>query len=187
MRSPWGAGGATYRVGGRPGPVDTVYLGVFRREALEEVGGFDESFVRNQDAELNLRLRRAGHLVWFDPELAVAYQPRASLRALARQYREYGRWRRATARRHPGSLALRQLAPPALVLVIAGAALLSLVRADLRPLSLVVSGYLVGVGAAGSSAADELRDAPATTLALLTMHLAWGVGFLQGPPRTRGS
>jgi GT2 family glycosyltransferase len=106
----------------RPGPVDTVYLGVFRRQALEAVGGYDPAFVRNQDAELNLRLRRAGYQVWFDPQLAVRYRPRGSVASLARQYREYGAYRRLTARRHPRSLAPRQLAAPAVVLGLAGAA-----------------------------------------------------------------
>ncbi len=183
MASPAGAGGATYRVGGSAGPVDTVYLGVFRRAALEQVGGFDPRFVRNQDGELNLRLRRAGHTVWFVPELAVAYTPRASLAALARQYGQYGRWRRLTARTHPGSLALRQLAPPLLVV---GLVLLAAVAALLGtgwPLALAVGGYAAGLLVAAAGAVQVLRDVPVTAAALATMHLAWGTGFLLGPPR----
>lgn len=182
MGSPVGAGGAAYRTGTRPGPVDTVYLGVFRREALEAVGGFDARFVRNQDAELNLRLRRAGYEVWFDPQLAVAYHPRPNLKALADQYRQYGRWRRLTARTHPGSLAPRQLAPPALLLGLAGSAVASLLARDARPVALVGGTYLGLLAGAGLSAAPEPRTAPVTAAALGTMHLSWAVGFLQGPP-----
>ncbi|QBI22061.1 glycosyltransferase family 2 protein [Egibacter rhizosphaerae] len=124
MTSRFGTGDARFHTGGRPGPVDTVYLGVFRRAALERVGHFDERLVRTQDAELNHRIRQSGGQVWFHPDLRVAYRPRDSLRGLARQYFEYGRWRRAVVRRHPDSLALRQLAPPAaLVGTVAGAAL----------------------------------------------------------------
>ena len=183
MRSRAGAGGAAYRVGGRPGPVDTVYLGVFRRSALEAVGGYDPAFVRNQDAELNLRLRRAGYLVWFDPGLAVRYRPRGDVASLARQYREYGSYRRLTARRHPGSLAARQLAAPALVLGLAGAALTSTLARDPRPLALAGGGYLGLLAGAGAAVADQPRSAPGVAVALATMHLAWGVGFLAGPPR----
>jgi succinoglycan biosynthesis protein ExoA len=116
MSSRFGTGDARFHYGGEAGPVDTVYLGVFRRSALERVGGFDETLVRTQDAELNLRIRTTGGMVWFSPELRVRYRPRGSLRALARQYFEYGRWRRVVARRHPGSLRWRQMLAPATVL-----------------------------------------------------------------------
>ncbi|KAA3637782.1 MAG: glycosyltransferase, partial [Armatimonadetes bacterium] len=89
MRSPIGAGDARYRIGGRSGPVDTVYLGVFRRSALEAIGGFDETLERNQDYELNWRLRQAGGVVWFDSELAVEYRPRGNLATLWKQYFQY--------------------------------------------------------------------------------------------------
>ena len=184
MRSPAGTGGASYRSGRRDGPVDTVYLGIFRREALEAVGGFDPTFVRNQDAELNLRLARAGYAVWLEPELIVAYRPRGSLRALARQYHGYGRWRRRTAEIHPGSLQVRQLAAPVLVAGLAGAALASLVTRRRWPFGLAAGSYLGAVGIAGAQAAERWRDAPGTAAALATMHLAWGVGFWTGPPRS---
>ena len=77
MATPLGSGGARYRAGGRPGPVDTVYLGVFRREALEAAGGFDGRLDRNEDYELNWRLRRRGGTVWFDPALRGVYRPGA--------------------------------------------------------------------------------------------------------------
>ena len=81
-----------------------------------EVGSFDKSLHRAQDWELNYRLRRAGHLVWFTPELRVVYRPRSSLRALARQFHLTGRWRREVIRRHPETASRRYLAPPAAVL-----------------------------------------------------------------------
>ncbi|MEY3680933.1 MAG: Poly-beta,6-N-acetyl-D-glucosamine synthase, partial [Actinomycetota bacterium] len=94
MSSPFGMGGAKFHSGGAEGPVDTVYLGVFRRAAIEAVGLFDETLARNQDYELNIRLRKSGGTVWFDPALHVTYRPRPTLRALARQYAEYGAWKR---------------------------------------------------------------------------------------------
>jgi succinoglycan biosynthesis protein ExoA len=182
MRSSVGAGGATYRVGGRAGPVDTVYLGVFRREALDAVGGYDPRFTRNQDAELNLRLTRAGYTVWFEPSMAVAYQPRSSLRGLASQYLQYGRWRRLTVKTHPGSLAARQLAPPLLVTVLILLAVGSVLVGTPLPFALGVAGYVAALLVAGVAAAPALHLAPATALALGTMHVAWGVGFMLGPP-----
>ncbi|MFL6172829.1 MAG: glycosyltransferase family 2 protein, partial [Marmoricola sp.] len=81
MSSRYGIGGAAFHVGGEPGPQPTVYLGAFRRAALEAIGGYDEHFLRAQDWELNHRLREAGYVVWFDPALGVSYHPRSSWKA----------------------------------------------------------------------------------------------------------
>jgi succinoglycan biosynthesis protein ExoA len=192
MRSPLGSGGAAYRHGGGAvRPVDTVYLGAYRRDALAVVGGFDERFLRNQDAECNERLRRAGGTVLLDPTLEVRYRPRGTMRALWRQYREYGRWRRATARLHPGSLAARQRAPVALVLVLAGTALLAAAGAasgaptwTLVPFAAAWGGYgLVIIGGALVAAGARPRRVPRIAAALVVLHVAWGLGFLAGPPR----
>jgi succinoglycan biosynthesis protein ExoA len=201
MNSPLGHGGAAYRSrvpeGGHaasdvdPQPVDTVYLGAYRREALLRAGGFDEGFLTNQDAELNERLRRAGGTVLLDPSLAVGYLPRDSIAALARQFYAYGRGRRATARRHPGSLRARQLAAPVLVAALVGSASVAIAGVALGvrpwplvPLALTVAGYgslvLTGTLLAGPAAR---RRRPSVALALVTMHLSWGSGFLIGSRR----
>ena len=174
MKSPFGAGDARYRIGGEEGPVETVYLGVFRRSTLDQVGGYDEAFARNQDYELNHRLIEAGELVWFDPELRVEYTPRGSLSALAGQYFGYGRAKRQFSRRHPGSLRWRQMAPPLLTSALA----LSLVFSIWWPVSLLLPlSYAVGLLVLSiGSGTDALRMA----LALGSMHLSWGTGFLLG-------
>jgi hypothetical protein len=112
MTSPLGVGASRFHTGGEEGSVDTVYLGVFDKAKLIEAGGYDERFIRAQDWELNLRLRERGGVVWFSPDLKVAYRPRSSLRALAKQYFEYGRWRRVVIRKNRTTLNLRYLAPP---------------------------------------------------------------------------
>lgn len=183
MASPAGAGGAAYRTGATPGPVDTVYLGVFRRTALAAVGGFDPRFTRNQDAELNLRLARAGYVVWFEPSLAVSYRPRSTYRALASQYLQYGRWRRVTAREHPGSLRLRQVAAPALVLGLASTGALAAALGSAWLFVVPAAGYLLAVLLAGLAAARRPVAAVLVAVALVVMHLSWGTGFLLGPPR----
>lgn len=182
MTSPIGVGDATFHYGGDPGPTDTVYLGAFRRAALERVGGFDEALVRNQDYELNVRLRETGGVVWFDPRLRVTYRPRSSLRALASQYWQYARWKRRVLAMHPGSLRWRQVVPPAFVVGLGASAALAAVRS---PLAWLVPGtYLVLVSATGVARAVTTRDPAALLMpaALVTMHVAWGAGFLRGPP-----
>jgi glycosyltransferase involved in cell wall biosynthesis len=177
MRSPIGAGGARYRTGAAAGPVDTVYLGVFRRDALEAVGGFDESLDRNQDYELNWRLREAGWQVWFDPALRVEYRPRGSLRALATQYAGYGRWKCEVLRRHPASARVRQLMPPIAVAVLAASmAALPWASVAAAPIGVYVAAIAVGGVASGRSEPVSVRvRVPA---ALAVMHLSWGGAFL---------
>lgn len=176
-----GVGNAAFHTGGSAAPADTVYLGVFRREVLEQQGGYNEEFVRAQDWELNYRIREAGHLIWFSPELRVSYRPRPSVRKLARQYRDYGRWRRVVTRYHRGSVNLRYLAAPAALVanvlgVLAGVAL--------TPWALVVpAGYLAAI-AVGSLPTGRGLPAAARVripLALVTMHMCWGYGFLTSP------
>ena len=112
MRSPLGVGSSRFHTGGKAGEVDTVYLGAFRREAINAVGGFDERYTRAQDWELNHRLRKNGGKIYFDPRLQVTYRPRPNLKKLAKQYFQYGRWRRVVSRSHPGTVNFRYLAPP---------------------------------------------------------------------------
>ncbi|MDJ0791493.1 MAG: glycosyltransferase family 2 protein [Acidimicrobiia bacterium] len=181
MTNPIGVGDARFHRGGPPGPTDTVYLGVFRREALDDVGGYDESLVRNQDYELNVRLREAGWTVWFDPALEVVYTPRGTLSGLWSQYRQYGSWKRKVIALHPGSIKARQLGPPLLVAGLA-VGLVSL-PTRMRPLGMTALGGYAGVLAGvGLYEAWRTRD-PATLLtgaAVGVMHVSWGTGFLTG-------
>jgi succinoglycan biosynthesis protein ExoA len=183
MSSPAGSGDARYRIGGQPGPVDTVYLGTFRRSTLERLGGYDENFKRHQDYELNERIRRDGGTVWFDPDLRVIYEPRSSLALLARQYFEYGSWKRWFSSSHRGSLRPRQFAPPLLVVGMA----LSLIGSFVSPWFLTVpTVYVVGlVAAALSTVRSSGVAALGVPAALVTMHFAWGLGFLLGHSRER--
>ncbi|GAB3590546.1 succinoglycan biosynthesis glycosyltransferase ExoA [Angustibacter peucedani] len=180
MRSKIGVGAASFHVGGGAGEADTVYLGVFRRTALERVGGYDEHFQRAQDWEMNHRIRATGGRVWFTPDLKVTYRPRDSVRALASQYFHYGRWRRVVSRHHPGTINARYLAPP----VTAAACALGVVASPLVPWALVVPGaYLAGVLVGSAVVGRELswRARPLLPVALATMHLSWGTGFLSSP------
>ncbi len=181
MGSPFGAGPAAFRRGRRAGPADTVYLGVFDRDALESVGGFDETLGRNQDYELNWRLREHGHTVWLDPRLVVDYVPRSDYRGLARQYFSYGAWKRTMLVRHPRSLRIRQLAAPALVAGLAFSAFeLALGRWRGAALPALYAG---ACAVAATGLRDVLRgrlDRTRAAAAFAVMHIAWGAGFLAG-------
>jgi glycosyltransferase involved in cell wall biosynthesis len=183
MTSRLGVGASRFHTGGDAGPADTVYLGVFRREWLTRLGGYDPRFTRAQDWELNHRIREAGGLVWFSPSLRVAYRPRATLAALARQYRDYGRWRRVVARTHAGTINARYLAPPVALVGFAGGLVGGFVW---WPLWLVPAAYLALTTVGGLTVTDaRLRPADRLWLPVIlpTMHLAWGWGFLSSRVR----
>ncbi len=178
-----GVGNATFHRGGPEGPTDTVYLGVFDRAALDEVGGFDANLVRNQDYELNIRLNNADWQVWLDPSLEVEYTPRSTLGSLWRQYYDYGTWKRQVIAMYPDSLRARQAAPPILVAALAGSVVLAATRRRRVGLGFIGS-YLAALGAVGVYEAARSKD-PAALLtgpAVGVMHVAWGIGFLTGKP-----
>jgi succinoglycan biosynthesis protein ExoA len=177
MTSRLGVGSARFHTGGESGAADTVYLGVFRREWLDRLGGYDPRFVRAQDWELNHRIRQAGGLVWFSPRLRVAYRPRPSMAALARQYRDYGRWRRVVARTHSGTINARYLAPPTVLVAVAAGTVLGFVW----PAAWIVpAGYFAATTVGGLTLSGDLtlRERLILPLVVPTMHLSWGWGFL---------
>lgn len=185
-----GLGGGGFHLDGTPaGPAPTVFLGAFRRAALEAVGGFDETMHRAQDWELNYRLRRAGHVVWYSPELVVTYRPRSSVRALAKQFYLTGQWRREVVRRHPETLGLRYLVPPLAVLGLATGTAGGLVGLLLRNrwLSALIAAPLA-YGLFLLVATTTMRGLPPAArlrlpLVLAVMHVCWGAGFLRGADR----
>ena len=179
MRSPLGVGASRFHIGGSAGEVDTVYLGAFRKEALVAIGGFDERFTRAQDWELNFRLRQAGGVIYFDPRLIVTYRPRSTIKALAKQYFEYGRWRRVISRRHQGTINYRYLAPPFTVAATTLSLLLGwLISPYLLIPALVYAVFILIASVIIGKNAGEILCLPTI---LLTMHISWGFGFLTSP------
>jgi succinoglycan biosynthesis protein ExoA len=190
--SPIGLGGGAYHGGAREGAAESAYLGVMRRTVLEQVGLFDETLRRGEDWELNLRIRRAGYRVWFDPALAVTYWPRESWIRLARQFRATGAWRGELVRRYGRRNSLRFFAPPVLVALVVLAILVCVLQATgvlsgwvslaASVVYLPIAAYvlLVVAVAIGPGGGRGWRDKVWTLAVLPTMHLAWGAGFLAG-------
>ncbi len=197
MTSKAGVGSAAFHTGGGAGPALSVYLGVYRRDAIEQAGGYDEGMLRAEDWELNYRIRDRGGVIWFTPELRVTYRPRSSARALAAQYFHYGRWRRVLVREHPETASFRYLAPPAaaglvavgLAVGLAGlgglAAGAPLAVGALTAGFVLPVGYLAGITAAGAALTRGVpgRVRARVPLVLGVMHMSWGAGFLISPRR----
>jgi len=179
MRSPLGVGASRFHTGGKAGAVDTVYLGAFRREALLAIGGFDERFTRAQDWELNFRLRENGGLVYFDPRLHVTYRPRSTVKALAKQYFEYGRWRRVVSRRHVGTINFRYLAPPTALVGITLSLVCGITVAPIFYLPSAI--YLAFLLLASIKIASSVIEFLTLLVVIPTMHFSWGAGFITSP------
>ncbi|WP_136035939.1 glycosyltransferase family 2 protein [Microbacterium sp. K35] len=190
--SPVGLGGGAYHGGRTEGEAESAYLGVMRRVVLDEVGLFDETIRRGEDWELNLRIRQAGHAVWFDPELSVTYWPRENWLRLARQFRATGAWRGELVRRFGRSNGLRYFAPPALVLLVVLAVVVGVLQltgvlggmasilASVLVYGPIVLYVLLVVAVACARGGGDLRQRLWTLAVLPTMHLSWGLGFLTG-------
>lgn len=176
MSSRLGAGPARFHTGGPSCRVDTVYLGAYRTEIARDVGGYAEDVGVNEDAEFAIRMRARG-AVWFDETIRSTYVPRSSVPAVAKQFYRYGRSRAATVRKHPRSLAGRQLVAPLLVL-----GLLSPRRRGVAHAYLAV----VVLGSAKRIAEDP-AEGVAMAATLPAMHLSWGIGFLRGLARMPAS
>jgi succinoglycan biosynthesis protein ExoA len=183
-----GLGGSAFHLAeSQAGPAETVFLGVFRREALQAVGGFDETLHRAQDWELNHRLLASGRTIWFSPELRVTYRPRSTVRALAKQMYDTGKWRREVIRRYPDTASVRYLAPPVATLAIAVGSLLgavgSLTSSRFLRLGWVAPAGYVSVVVGGAAITSRSMSEAARVrlpLVLAVTHLSWGAGFLVG-------
>nr|WP_083365354.1 glycosyltransferase family 2 protein [Microterricola viridarii] len=186
-----GLGGSSFHIGGEEGPAETVYLGCFRREAIEAVGLFDEHIKRGQDWELNRRLRKAGGVVWFTPKLRVTYRPRPSVKRLVKQMLSTGLWRGELARRFPDSNGIRYFIPPVMVVGVVVGLLLGLgglVQALVGAWPWLLFGLaapatyalFVLVAALGNLRVLGLRSTLWFLLVLPCIHFSWGIGFLLG-------
>jgi succinoglycan biosynthesis protein ExoA len=195
MTSRAGVGSAAFHTGGGAGPADSVYLGVYRREAIEQAGGYDEGMLRAEDWDLNYRIRARGGQIWFTPELRVTYRPRASVRTLGSQYFHTGRWRRVIVREHPKTASFRYLAPPAVAglvalgLVTGVAGLAGIAAGAPAAVGWLTAGlvvpviYLAGITAVSMALSRGLTPGVRARLPLVlaVMHMCWGAGFLTSP------
>jgi succinoglycan biosynthesis protein ExoA len=184
LASPLGVGAARFRRAlTHEEEVDTGFCGVWRRDLLVQVGGWDEASVVNEDAELAARIRARGGRIACLPEMAAEYVPRSSVRALVRQYWRYGQYRARTARLHPESMRRSHVLPPGVAALAAVAAVPS---RSARPARRAIALYAAALVAEGARIARLERStnlAWRVPLVFASMHLAWGAGFLVGMRR----
>jgi succinoglycan biosynthesis protein ExoA len=170
-----GTGGAAHRLGREAGWVDHGHHALFRRDAFEAIGGYDESFSHNEDAELDLRLTQEGAKIWLTDRTRITYRPRRTPGALWKQYVSYGKGRARTVLKHYVPLKMRQALPLAVAPAVAGGLAAPLYWPLAIP-ALVWAAVALGYGAALGA---KHRDAAVVLSgpAAMIMHLGWSLGF----------
>jgi GT2 family glycosyltransferase len=180
--SRFGVGGSGYADSRETADVDTVQCGIYRREALNAIGGFDADLQFGEDEELNWRLRQAGYRIVLDARIRFRYLTRSTWLAAFAQYRNYGRARVSVVEKHPEFLRIRHLAPSALVaaaaLLVCAAPLIPGARAVAYSLGFT---YMLGaLYAATVASRDRYCYIPHTAAAFSALHFGYGVGLLEG-------
>lgn len=182
--SRFSCGGARFHDSNYEGYVDTVTYGCWRKSTLEQIGLFDETLIRNQDDELNLRIVRQGGKIWQTPHIRSWYRPRATLTSLARQYAQYGYWKVRVIRKHGTPASWRHLIPAIFAAALVTFALASIVLPVARlALFAMLILYLLAAAAATIIACRRSGDwlcLPILPLVFCTYHLSYGVGFWRG-------
>lgn len=184
-----GVGGAEFRRAGPERELDTGFAGLWRRETLENHGGWDEGWPVNEDGELAARIAASGGRIICVPEMAARYVPRNSLPALARQYWRYGQYRAKTCRRHPESMRRSHAFAPGLVITLLAASIPGPQRRVARAGSATWATTVAAVAGREAARGHAWSDALALPMVFVVMHVAWGSGFLVGcvrfgPPLT---
>jgi succinoglycan biosynthesis protein ExoA len=175
QNSKLGNGGSKHRAGGGGEWVDHGHHALMRIAAYQAVGGYDESFSHNEDAELDFRLRSSGFRIWMTGETYMTYYPRSSASALFRQYLGYGRGRAKNLLKHRSIPKIRQAIPLAVAPVVVGAVLALLHWSAAVPVFVWIAACL----AYGAYMAIGQRNALAlfATIPAMIMHFAWSAGF----------
>jgi len=179
--SKFGIGNAKYRYAKDKQSVDTVFAGCFLKSSIDEIGGFNEKWVRNQDYEFNFRLRAQVGKIILDPRIKCQYYCRETITSLSNQYRDYGYWRFYTSLRHPSSFTIRQAIPNLLLLGLFISLVITLCGSWLGIVLPLI--YLCANIAASIQLCFERNDYQHLMLFVIiftTLHLSWALGFFKG-------
>jgi len=175
--------GASFHFSTQEMEADTVYMGMWPRSSFERFGLFDEELVRNQDDELNYRIRKGGGRIWLNPAMRSTYQNRQSVSRLIRQFFQYGEWKIRVLQKHPRQMSWRHFVPPCFVgALVLGAAVAMLIHEFTMVVIGLAALYAAVVLIIASRQIEErsMVDWMATALAFAIIHIAWGAGFIVG-------
>ena len=187
--SKFGIGNAQFHYSSKGNWVDTVYMGAWRREVFEKIGGFDEELLRNQDDEFNFRLIQNGGRIWLDPSIKSVYYPRNSLKKLFKQYFQYGFYKIRVIQKRRGFASWRHLVPGTFVLSLLLSFILFLGTSLKLPFYLVAGSYIIAnllatlwesIKSINSSTHQLINSLALLLITFFTLHFSYGLGFLCG-------
>jgi succinoglycan biosynthesis protein ExoA len=183
--TPLGSGGAAHRGGKTSGWVDHGHHAGFDLAWYRRIGGYDESFSHNEDAEYDVRLGKAGGRVYLDAGIRIQYIPRGNVRRLWKQYEGYGRGRAKNVRKHGSRLKLRQTVP---ILALLGSAFGLVASLVYWPAIILPLGYAAILALASGLVALKHKSLCGlyAGLAAGTMHMSWALGYLREATRPKG-
>jgi len=183
MENPFGMGSAPYRWSKKEQFVDTVVYAAYKRELFDEIGYFEENFSISEDAELNWRIRKAGHKIFFSPDIKSYYHPRRTARKFIQQMFRYGILRVHMFKKHKSAVKITHLIPPSFVVVLTSLLILTLASV-LKPIFLIVvflSYFLVNLLSVLLKISKEnLKFIPIVSFLIFLLHFSWGLGFIIG-------
>lgn len=192
----WFSVPSQYRISNLDGPTDTVFMGAWPRSVFDRVGLFNTALIGNEDYEFCYRIRKAGGLVYLSQDIQSIYYGRQHLKALYQQYFYYGRAKYQVVYLAPDSTKPRHLVAPVFVAILFGGGIMGLfVRwiSTLWKATLAIYGFLMAVATwqvlsieVKVDHRERMAQVWRIPLAFLTVHIAWGLGFvwemLQGQP-----
>jgi len=183
MENPFGMGSAPYRWSKKEQFVDTVVYAAYKRELFDEIGYFEENFSISEDAELNWRIRKAGHKIFFSPNIKSYYHPRRTVPKFIQQMFRYGILRVHMFKKHKSAVKITHIIPPAFVVSLATLLILTLVSV-LNPI--ILAAVLIGYSLVNllsvilKSIKENLHFVPLVSFLIFLLHFSWGLGFLVG-------
>lgn len=181
LSSKFGVGNSQFRTNGNSGYVDTVPFGAFRREVFKKWGGYDERLVRNQDNEMNYRIRKNGGKVYLASDIHFSYYCRDSIKGISDMAVKNGMWNVITMRLCPGSMGVRHFIPLLFLISVLVLPVISLKLEFVRYLFAAEMGLYVALDSYFSSkSADGVKDFFLLLILFPIFHIAYGAGSVKG-------
>lgn len=181
LSSKFGVGNSKFRTNGESGYVDTVPFGAFRREVFSQYGGYDERLVRNQDNEMNFRIRKNGGKIYLSNDIRFSYYCRDTVKGISAMARKNGMWNIITMKLCPGSMGLRHFIPFLFVLSLIGLAVLSFAHVAFAGLLLaeLILYFSLDIFFSAQKA-SSIKEFFALLMLFFIFHVSYGLGSMIG-------
>ena len=181
----FGVGGVSFRKKVEKGEyVDTLAFGAYKRDVFDQLGGYDEELVRNQDDEFNFRMIQNDGKIWLDPSIKSTYTQQNSFMGLFKQYFQYGFYKVRVMQKRRGIASWRHVVPGLFVLGLLTNLSIILFNGNTIPILSLCLPYL-----AFSLFATifELIKTPSNFISVMILpvtfiilHISYGLGFILG-------